>query len=63
MQKIKASFDTWMNCAAQPGRYHRMGGTSGTREFGVTTNQIAVLWFVGDSVAALTEDTKRWDAK
>ena len=54
--------EAWTYCAAQPSRYHRMGGTSGARGFGVTTNQIAVLWFAGDSVAALTEETQRWDA-
>ena len=52
--------EAWTYCAAQPSRYHRMGGT--VRGFGVTTNQIAVLWFAGDSVAALTEETQRWDA-
>ena len=52
--------EAWTYCAVQPSRYHRMGGT--VRGFGVTTNQIAVLWFAGDSVAALTEETQRWDA-
>ena len=54
--------EAWTYCAAQPSRYHRMGGISGANGFGVTTNQIAVLWFAGDSVAALTEETQRWDA-
>ena len=54
--------EAWTYCAAQPSRYHRMGGISGANGFRVTSNQIAVLWFARDSVAALTEETQSWDA-
>ena len=61
-RSFRGEAEAWTYCATQPSRYHRMGGISGANGFGVTTNQIAVLWFAGDSLAALTEETQRRDS-